>query len=157
MKLYISYFYQIRFFTPDMVPISTALYDPKWYRFKAPYVDKRGVLNGYRMPIFNIPDDRWAQLEEQDLQCRRNCHMELPCAFMKTYKEYLDTLDFDTIMASLQTFEKQLNWDHEATFVLMVHESKQCQCAERPVLQEWFREHGVELKEWEKTDDIHVG
>ena len=26
-----SYFYQIRFFRPDMIPLSTARFDPSWY------------------------------------------------------------------------------------------------------------------------------
>lgn len=31
MKLCTSYFYRIRFFRPDIVPFSTAKWDPKWY------------------------------------------------------------------------------------------------------------------------------
>ena len=30
----------------------------------------------------------------------------------------------------------------------MVHEKTSCKCAERPVLQEWFKENNYELKEW---------
>lgn len=31
MKILISYFYQIRFFKPNMIPLSTAAFDPKWF------------------------------------------------------------------------------------------------------------------------------
>lgn len=31
MKIYTSYFYQIRFFKPNMIPLSTAKYDPSWF------------------------------------------------------------------------------------------------------------------------------
>lgn len=31
MKFYTSYFYKLRFFTPNMLPFSTAKWDPKWY------------------------------------------------------------------------------------------------------------------------------
>ena len=31
MKIMTSYFYAIRFFKPNMIPISTAKWDPKWY------------------------------------------------------------------------------------------------------------------------------
>ena len=31
MKFALGYFYQVRFFTPNMIPVSTALGDPKWY------------------------------------------------------------------------------------------------------------------------------
>ena len=50
MKLAISYFYQIRFFKPYMIPVSTAHWDPAWYHDWAGaahvFVDKRGVING---------------------------------------------------------------------------------------------------------------
>lgn len=32
IKIYTSYFYQIRNFTPNIIPVSTALSDPAWYR-----------------------------------------------------------------------------------------------------------------------------
>ena len=31
MKFYISYFYQIRNFSPNMIPISTTVSDPDWF------------------------------------------------------------------------------------------------------------------------------
>ena len=31
MNIYISYFYNIRFFPKNLIPISTAMWDPKWY------------------------------------------------------------------------------------------------------------------------------
>ena len=32
MKIYISYFYAVRFFKPYQIPMSTAVWDPKWWR-----------------------------------------------------------------------------------------------------------------------------
>ena len=37
------------------------------------------------------------------------------------------------------------------TIVLMVYEKMDVKCAERPVLQEWFKAHGIELPEWKKS------
>ena len=52
MAIYISYFYNVRFLKPDQVPVSTAVWDPKWFHdFKGQshkFFDKRGVLNGLR-------------------------------------------------------------------------------------------------------------
>ncbi len=52
MKLYTSYFYQVRFFRPNMVPLSTAIWDPKWYHdgkdHAYTFIDKNGVINGIR-------------------------------------------------------------------------------------------------------------
>lgn len=70
MKFYISYFYQIRFFKPNMIPISTAKWDPKWYSQNGkPYIDKRGVVNGLRAPVLALPD--W-QYNEKEM-CSRPC------------------------------------------------------------------------------------
>ena len=51
MKIYISYFYQIRNFPKTLIPLSTAHWDPKWYHQKnnKVFLDKRGVLNGLRI------------------------------------------------------------------------------------------------------------
>ena len=46
MKLAISYFYQIRNFKPNMIPVSTARWDPKWYHdgkgAEYNFIDKNG-------------------------------------------------------------------------------------------------------------------
>ena len=56
MKIYTSYFYKIRFFKPNMIPISTAMWDPKWYHANQKqdhwFVDKNGVINGLRASVF---------------------------------------------------------------------------------------------------------
>lgn len=152
MKFYISYFYQIRFFTPNMVPVSTAMWDPKWYRRKVPNLDKNGVLIGCRAPILNFPSNLWEELTKHDQECRKDCPFSTPCLFMKKYKEYLDTINFDEFIESFQEFYNNSNIEN-LVFVLIVHEAPWRKCAERPVLQEWFKEHGIELKEWDKNLD----
>ena len=56
MNIYTSYFYQIRFFKLWMMPMCTAMYDPKWYHNKQGtnhvYFDKNRVLNGIRLFSF---------------------------------------------------------------------------------------------------------
>ena len=47
MKIATSYFYQIRNFKPNMIPVSTCMSDLKWYRppqDKEYYIDKRGIV-----------------------------------------------------------------------------------------------------------------
>ena len=58
MEIRTSYFYQIRNFKKNMLPVSTAIYDPKWYHHNLGYnnifEDKRGILNGLRiLPIID--------------------------------------------------------------------------------------------------------
>ena len=57
MKIYISYFYQLRFFPRNAIPLSTAVYDPAWFHDgtrdqKHKFKDKRGVINGLRAEPF---------------------------------------------------------------------------------------------------------
>lgn len=54
MKIRTSYFYQIRNFTRNMIPISTAVWDPTWYHnftndYNYIFKDKRNILNGLRL------------------------------------------------------------------------------------------------------------
>ena len=51
LKIKTSYFYQIRNFTPNMIPVSTAISDPDLVPGSAGkeyYIDKRGIINGLR-------------------------------------------------------------------------------------------------------------
>ena len=51
MKIATSYFYQIRNFKRNMIPVSTCLSDPAWYRppqGQEYYIDKRGIVCGLR-------------------------------------------------------------------------------------------------------------
>ena len=57
MKFALGYFYQVRFFTPNMIPVSTAVSDPKWYhQNKGPqftFLDKIIKLMTYSEWKFN--------------------------------------------------------------------------------------------------------
>ena len=52
MILRTSYFYQIRNFKPNMIPVSINLSDPKWYHNNKNkhhvYIDRRNIINGIR-------------------------------------------------------------------------------------------------------------
>ena len=60
MKFYTSYFYQIRNFTPNMIPLSTACGDPLWFHKGMDngytFFDKNGVINGLRAEMLH-PDN----------------------------------------------------------------------------------------------------
>lgn len=115
-----------------------------------PYIDKRGVINGLRAPILALPQNQFVE----DTMCSKPCKFAPPhCLFMETYKKYLNSLDFNDI------YSRAVNLAERAAerigvknpdVVFMVHEPKTCLCAERPVLQEWFKEHNIEISEWER-------
>lgn len=152
MKIAISYFYHIRFFKPYMLPISTAVWDPKWYHhFQGDdkvFLDKNHVVNGLRVPILS-PGATCEGL------CRGvdNCISKNPneCAFLIEYEKQLNLIDFDLMMKELEQsamkLKSMLKFEEEPLMVLMVYEKPDNQCSERTILMKWFREHGVELQE----------
>ena len=137
MKYFISYFGQLKNFTANMMAVSTVAWEQKWFKGKVE-----------RMEELVCPSYIVKELEDHGEMCRKNCPFQAPCAFMTKYKEYLDTLDFNKILLKLE----MLTLKHPTvnTIVLMVYEKYDVPCAERPVLQKWFAEHGIELKEWNK-------
>jgi len=137
MKYYISYFGRLKDFTSNMLPVSTVVYEQSWFRGKVEHISEL------------VPPTRIAvELEAKGEMCQKNCPFHAPCAFMGRYKEYLDSLDFDKIITKLELLT--LKYPTVDTIVLMVYEKYDVTCAERPVLQAWFKEHGIELKEWNK-------
>lgn len=148
MKIFTSYFYQIRFFTKYMIPVSTAIWDPKWFHTGnniGEYRDKNGVWNGIRMPILSP-----SKIDTSScIQCKT--HDPSNCDFQRAYKEYLNSLDFDKIYSSLQNLANAVsnmeNLDREPWIVLIVHEKPNNPCSERKALQEYFSLHGITCEE----------
>lgn len=141
MKFYTSYFYQVRFFPPNVIPLSTAMFDPKWFHENQGqehwFIDKRGVVNGLRIPPF-VPGRTTEDLIGED--------------FLKAYKIQLNTLDFDNIMQRFsnfaEKFQKDFNVEGEPIFVLLVHEAPDNPNSERVVIQDWFKERGISCEEF---------
>lgn len=151
MRFYTSYFYQIRNFPTSLLPVSTAIYDPKWYKlspYGLPVPDKRGVYIGYNYRALHLPKTWYSELEKEGYQCEgKNCPdlNRLPCRFMRLYKDYLSVVNYESFLNKIQSW---LTYTHCEDVCLMVHEPSTCLCAERPVLQEWIRNHGYQIEEW---------
>ena len=147
MKVRTSYFYQIRNFKPNMIPMSTAMSDPAWYHdFKDKthiFTDKRGILNGLRLLPIIV----------------QNGHGECPCAakdpsqcpLVKDYEFELELIDFDKMLRGMEQFCKDYciknNIQEEPIAVLMVYEAPNNPCSERHSLIDYFNRHGIECKE----------
>lgn len=147
MKILISYFYKVRFMTPNMVPISTSRFDPKWYYNKSQgnwYVDKRGIVNGLRAPVF-APEPRCEGLCHGREGCKQSPD---DCEFLQMYYVQLKHLDFNSVMGDLEELAKVFNGD---TIVLLVHEATSNPCSERQMLIQWFKENNYELKEYDEN------
>ena len=153
MKISISYFYKVRFFKHNMIPFSTAIWPPSWFgRNGNQHKDKNGVWNGISVKPL-VPGSGCNGL------CRgpEFCSPPQPsrCAFLKKYREQLDARDFNKVYARLEEIASQVKQDEgfeeEPEIILLVFEAPQNPCSERHVLQEWFRDNGVELKEWNNS------
>lgn len=148
MKISISYFYQIRFFKPNMIPVGTAIWPPKWFTKNGQiYKDKNGVYNGITCA---------------DLQPGKSCEGLCPCedkpaqcAFLTTYRKQLDEIDFSAFWKWCESLCKYVQekekFAEEPEIVLIVFETPTNPCSERQPLIKWFADNGYELKEWTKS------
>lgn len=145
MKLYISYFYQIRFFPRNLVPLSTAIWPPKW--FVPFHYDKRHVINGLNIPPLQ-PGKSCEGL------CDGSCEPKSPdnCQFLQAYYQQLQQIDFDDFIARLEKLAANIKQGEESTeeidFAFIVHETPTNPCSERWIIKRWLEEHGIEVEEW---------
>jgi len=147
MNLFISYFYNIRFFPKNLIPVSTAMWDPKWYHnFKSNdkiFIDKRGVVNGLRANVLS-------PYMVESTECK-NCKSNkdpYTCSFIKQYRDYIFSLNFNEIYNWL--YDVSLRYSN-ADICLMVYEKPDNQCSERSTLVEWFSKNGIEVKEFSRS------
>lgn len=156
MTIYTSYFYQIRFFQPNMLPISTAKWDPKWFHdFKGQghvWVDKNGVTNGLRAEPF-VPGPACCNL------CSgfNNCDDEPKnCNFLKCYETQLMALPFEAMLKRLNDLgdrvRKFSGFMGPPIYVFIVHESVNNPCSERRAIQKYFNRNYVVCKELDPKD-----
>ena len=152
MKLATSYFSQIRNFKEWMIPVSTALSDPDWYKpkdGKEYFYDKRGIVCGLRYEPLIV------QRESTHIcPCNQKEILQGFCPTMIEYRELLEQLDFNRIEKAFQhcadKFWPELPFgDHqpEAIIVLIVYEAPNNLCSERAALQDYFTKHGYPCRE----------
>lgn len=160
MKFYTSYFYQLRFFAPNMIPLSTACGDPQWFHNGMgkdyTFFDKNGVINGLRAEMLH-PDDSCAGL------CGGMACPKIPqdCSFLKVYNKQLKQVDFIDFLERCNRISQVIkagnNYAGEPIIVLMVHEAWYNPCSERVVLQNWMKSHGINCEELPYVDGKYKG
>lgn len=153
MKIATSYFYQIRNFKPWMIPVSTAMSDPEWYRppeGKEYYFDKREIVCGLRYEPLIVQG-----MGEHICPCELHDDMLLHpeksglCATMIEYRMLLENVDFDRMIKGFNYCANKFckDFEEEPIIVLMVYEAPSNPCSERWALQDYFKSHGWECKE----------
>lgn len=147
MKLALSYFYQIRFFTPNMVPFSTAMWDPKWFQKGK---DRRGVYTGIRIEPL-VPGEECSGLCSGASSCRQQPGN---CQFLSNYRAQLHALNCGAVIDYLEKVTSAVRtaegFAEEPIAVIMVYEAPSNACSERGSLLEWFRENGYQIEEWQR-------
>ena len=141
MKIWTSYFYKVRFLSPNQIPVSTALWDPKWFHMSKgqnhKFVDKRGVLNGLRF------EDLHPGKSCEGLCRGKPCEYSPDsCRFMENYRTQIFSLDRANVMSRLAAaadkVKTALGFSEDPEIVFLVHEAPDNACSERKVLQEFF-------------------
>ena len=156
MKILISYFYKMRFLSRNMIPVSTACFDPKWFHDNKGndyvYQDSNGVYNGFRYESL-APDSTC------NGYCSKSCTETAPgCQFLTKYREQLDRIDFDQMIKDFnkfaEDFKSSVGFSEDPVIVLMVYETPSNPCSERSVLISWFKDHGMTLEEY--NERLHL-
>ena len=144
MKIYTSYWAQVRNFPKNLVGLNTTFWPPKWRPLGE---DKNNVWVIDCPPL--EPGSECAGL------CNGCCDPPHPqdCAFLKTYREQLEHIDIDAFMAQLEALKAQIEQGEgleNVEFALIVFEAPNKPCSERWMLQDWLRAHDIEVEEWKK-------
>lgn len=152
INFYTSYFYKIRFFSPNMIPLSTAMWDPKWYHNNKNqdhvYKDKRGVYNGLRYDPFVPSGDCTDKCRGREF-----CNTKDPssCEFLRLYYEQISKLgvksfmmDMESLVYAMRMYDEDMD---NPVIVFIFHESPDNPCSERFMVQRWFSDNGIMCEE----------
>lgn len=144
MKIYTSYFAQIRNFPHNLVGLSTCRYNPKWLN---PGRSQNDVI------WLDIPPLKPGK--SCDGLCNGKCAPKHPndCDFLKTYRKQLDKIDFKMFIKHLEVLAQTIQLGEnlkEVNFALLVFERWDNPCSERVIIQQWFKDNGMEIEEWKK-------
>ena len=144
MKIYTSYFAQMRNFPLNLIGLSTALYNPKW-------LQKGKSQNN--IIWLDIPPLKPGK--ECDGLCDGKCENKHPesCAFLKTYRAQLDKLDFNEIINKIEVIARKVKEGEgfeDVDIAILVYEKFDNPCSERVIIQQWFKDNGVKIEEWHK-------
>lgn len=145
MKFYTSYWAQVRNFPSNLVVLNTTVFPPRWYSSLGD-VDENGVISLTCSPL--QPGESCAGL------CDGKCNPKHPkdCAFLREYRKQLNLINFSDFMKRLTNLHDRLKAEYpereDFDFAFVFFEKFDNPCSERWPVQNWFRTHGVEIKEW---------
>ena len=139
MKLYTSYWAQVRNFPTNLVGLNTTVWPP---RYRPLGTDARGVTVLNCKPL--IPG------RECEYLCRGKCEPPHPynCEFLKTYRQQLDKINFPEFYSYMKELSKKYD---NADFAFIVFEPPTRECSERRIIQQWVQDNGFDIEEWQRS------
>lgn len=153
MKLYTSYFAQIRNMPSTMLPMSTAMFPPKWFVEPKPeYWRNSSYYNGHR--IYTDGKGRINGMVFDELvpksACECPCSLRMPanCAFLRTYRRQLDAIDVEAFKAKCKAVAEQFN----KNICILFFEKPDNACSERVVFKQWCKDNCIEVEEFDKNN-----
>ena len=137
MKLYTSYYYQLRFFPRNLVALNTTIWPPKYVKLGVK--DSRGVLLIDCPPL--KPGIECAGL------CNGKCDPKHPkdCQFLLTYYNQLQKINFKNFLEHLEQLKNKIE---HVNFAFIVFESPKNECSERWAIQKWLHKNNIDIQEW---------
>ena len=147
MKLYTSYYYQLRFFPKNLIALNTTIWPPKYVQLGQK--DKRGVI------LIDCPPLK-PGIECEGL-CNGKCNPQHPqdCSFLKTYYNQLSKINFEKFLFHLKNLRIKIEQEENLTninFAFIVFEAPTKQCSERWMIHKWIKEHNLNIQEWNKME-----
>ena len=153
MKFKTSYFYQIRFFKENQIPLSTAKWDPLWFHkntrdYSLSFRDKRNVINGLRI-------DSLAPGKECDNLCRGRdeCNTDPNnCLFLQKYSEQLNKIDIKDLLSDIENIliSHDIEITDDTEIIFIVYETPENKCSERQTIINYFKSNNIDIAEFER-------
>lgn len=147
MKLYTSYWAQVRNFPTNLIGLNTTVWPPKWRPLGQ---DARGVW------VIDCPPLKPGH--NCDDLCNGKCDPKHPqdCEFLKQYTRQLEAINFKHFMYQLFNLHERIAYDSDIKdfdFAFIFFEKYDNPCSERWAVQDWLRSHGTQIEEWTKNND----
>ena len=148
MKLYTSYWAQVRNFPPNLVGLNTTIWPPKWRPLGK---DNREVWVIDCPPLKPGPSCEGL--------CRGDCNPKHPenCQFLINYYNQLRNIDIRDFFERLVKLKNKMENEEkikDISFAFIVFETPSNKCSERVMIHLWLKDWGVEVEEWIKPDNI---
>lgn len=145
MKLYTSYWAQVRHFPINLVGLNTTVWPPK---YRPLGTDARGVTVLNCKPL--IPGKDCEYLCRGPQICGEMNPERTPynCPFLNTYRKQLDKINFPEFYSYMKELSKKYD---NADFAFIVFEPPTRECSERRIIQQWIQDNGFDIEEWQRS------